>query len=207
MKKITLEIVVFVCGAVVMAYEIIGSRMLGPYVGTSISVWTSIIGIILLSLSAGYYFGGKLADKKPYYSILSLAIGLSGILILISTLLKDTLLGWMVTAMDNLEVISVIASILLFSLPAFFLGMVSPYAVKLKIKDVKTSGATAGYLYAISTAGSITGTFLAGFYLIPSFRISVILYIFTVILLLVSAGLFLLFKNLSNESINRIHHE
>lgn len=199
MKKITLEFVVFVCGAVVMAYEIIGSRMLGPYVGTSISVWTSIIGTILLSLSAGYYFGGKLADKKPFYSILALAIGISGILILISTLLKDTLLSWMVNTFDNLEIISVVASILLFSLPAFFLGMVSPYAVKLKIKDVKTSGATAGYLYAISTAGSITGTFLAGFYLIPSFRISVILYIFTLILLIVSAGLFFIFRNSRNQ--------
>ncbi|MEZ5081983.1 MAG: fused MFS/spermidine synthase [Bacteroidales bacterium] len=145
---------------------------------------------------------GKLADKKPFYSILALAIGISGILILISTLLKDILLSWMLDTIENLEVISVLASILLFSLPAFFLGMVSPYAVKLKIKDVKTSGATAGYLYAISTAGSITGTFLAGFYLIPSFRISVILYIFTLVLLSISIGLFLIFKNSGNKSIN-----
>jgi len=71
MKKFYLEIVVFVSGAVVMAYEIIGSRMLGPYVGTSITVWSAIIGVILMSLSLGYYLGGRLADRKPEFSLLA----------------------------------------------------------------------------------------------------------------------------------------
>ena len=73
-KKYILEISVFVCGAVVMIFELVGSRVLGRFFGTSIFVWTSLIGIILGSLSLGYYFGGKIADKNPSFSNLSLIV-------------------------------------------------------------------------------------------------------------------------------------
>lgn len=72
--KYILEIAVFICGAVVMIFELVGSRVLGPYFGTSIFVWTSLIGIILGSLSLGYYLGGKVADKTPSLNNLSLII-------------------------------------------------------------------------------------------------------------------------------------
>ena len=74
MKKYILEIIVFICGAVVMILELVGSRVLAPYVGTSIIVWTSLIGIILGSLSLGYWWGGKIADKKPNYKTFSFII-------------------------------------------------------------------------------------------------------------------------------------
>jgi len=195
MKRFFLETVVFICGAVVMAYEIIGSRMLGPYVGTSISVWTSIIGIILLSLSIGYYTGGKLADKHPNHRYLVIIIFASAIFIFVSALIRKPLINWILSHIPNLEAASLLSSVALFSLPAVLLGMVSPYAVKLKLKDIKTSGATAGYLYAISTTGSILGTFLAGFVLIPAFRISTNLYLFTFVLVLCSGGLYFVYKN------------
>jgi len=190
MKKYFLEIVVFICGAVVMAYEIIGSRMLGPYVGTSMMVWSSIIGIILLSLSLGYYYGGKMADQKPKYKSLAFIIAGSALLIILSTLLKDVVLSALLSISTNVKLVSILASILLFSLPAFGLGMVSPFAARLKMKDVKTSGATVGSLYALSTLGSITGTFLAGFYFIPSFRITTILMILALVLILSALGLY-----------------
>jgi predicted membrane-bound spermidine synthase len=203
MKRFFLEIVVFICGAVVMAFEIVGSRMLGPYVGTSMMVWSSIIGIILLSLSMGYYFGGKFADKNPNYKYLALIIGISAILILISTLFKDIILSGLFNLSQNVKLVSVLASLLLFTLPAFGLGMVSPFAARLKMKDIKTSGATVGYLYSLSTMGSITGTFLAGFYLIPTFRITNILLLLALVLVLSAFGLFLVYRNKENILIQK----
>jgi predicted membrane-bound spermidine synthase len=198
MKRFFLEIVVFICGAVVMAFEIVGSRMLGPYVGTSMMVWSSIIGIILLSLSLGYYFGGKLADKYPKYKYLAIIIGISAVLILFSTLSKDIVLSGLFKLSQNVKLISVLSSLILFTLPAFGLGMVSPFAARLKMKDIKTSGATVGYLYSLSTLGSITGTFLAGFYFIPSFRITHILFILALILVLSAGGLYWVYRGKEN---------
>jgi MFS family permease len=195
MKRFFLEIVVFVCGAVVMAYEIIGSRMLGPYVGTSYEVWTSIIGIILLSLSLGYYLGGRIADRRPFFGLFSLIIVLASFFIFLSTLVKDILLDYLLKVIVNINLVSILASILLFAVPALLLGMVSPFAVRLKIKNLQTSGLTVGNLYAISTMGSIVGTFLAGFYLIPSFRITLILYLLAGILLLFASLFYLTYKD------------
>ncbi|MFO7695159.1 MAG: fused MFS/spermidine synthase, partial [Vicinamibacterales bacterium] len=85
MKRFFLEIIVFLCGATVMIYEIAGARVLGPYLGTSIFIWTSLIGIILGSLSLGYWLGGRLADRKPTYSMLGYVILAAAILIGLTT--------------------------------------------------------------------------------------------------------------------------
>ena len=186
MKKFTLEIVVFICGAVVMAYEIIGSRMLGPYVGTSMFVWTSIIGVILLSLSLGYMWGGRIADKKPRADILSLYIFIAGIFIILSTFLRGPILNLLLNSIGNVKVVSIIASLLLFTIPSVLLGMVSPFAARIKLKTVEKSGSTVGNLYAISTVGSIIGVFLAGFYFIPNFKITSILMLLSIALIATS---------------------
>jgi MFS family permease len=185
-KKIYLEIVVFLCGAVVMAFEIIGSRMLGPYVGTSYVVWSAIIGIILLSLSLGYFTGGRLADRKPIPDLLSLIIFTAGLFILGTALIKDILLTFLLNTVESVKLVSVLSSALLFVPAAFLLGMVSPFAARLKMRSVEYSGRTVGNLYALSTMGSIAGVFLAGFYLIPAFRITTILCLFAALLVLVS---------------------
>ena len=190
-KKFSLEVVVFMCGAVVMAYEIIGSRILGPYVGTSMVVWSSIIGIILASLSAGYYYGGRIADRRPETGILALFIAVSGLYILLSLLFKNALLNALSQTLASIPLAAILSSLVLFAFPAFLLGMVSPFAARLKIKDTETSGATVGYLYALSTFGSITGTFLAGFYLIPGFRLTSILLILGLLLLVLALFLYL----------------
>lgn len=186
MKKFTLEIVVFICGAVVMAYEIIGSRMLGPYVGTSMFVWTSIIGVILLSLSMGYIWGGRIADQKPRADILSMYIFIAGLFIVLSTFVKDILLDFLLNSVSNVKIVSIVASLLLFTIPSVLLGMVSPFAARIKIKTVEKSGSTVGNLYAISTVGSIIGVFLAGFYFIPNFKITNILLILAIALIAIS---------------------
>jgi spermidine synthase len=191
LKKYFLEIVVFICGAVVMIYEIAGSRVLGPYLGTSIFIWTSLIGIILGSLSLGYWLGGKLADRKPTYSALAWIVLLAAILIGLTTLIKEPFLLYLPRFISGLKWQSVAASIFLFAPASIFLGMVSPYAVRLKIKTLQTSGATVGRLYAISTVGSIAGTFAAGFYLIPAMGTTNILISITVLLALISITLFI----------------
>ena len=194
MKKFYLEIVVFVSGAVVMAFEIIGSRMLGPYVGTSITVWSAIIGVILMSLSLGYYFGGRYADRKPEFSLLAKIIIIAAVFIIFSTAIKDVLLKSLLNTIGNVKAVSLLSSLMLFSVPGFLLGMVSPFAARLKMNNLKTTGATVGNLYAISTVGSITGTFLAGFYLIPAFAVSHILYILSASLIVFAGGLFFVYK-------------
>ena len=167
MKKTLLELIVFICGAVVMIFEIVGSRILGPYIGTSIFVWTSLIGIILASLSLGYWFGGKMADKNPSYKQLAWIIIIAAFFIGLTITGKDSLLNLLSRQFTGIRIQAVVSTIFLFAPASVFLGMVTPYAVRLKIKDVQSSGRTVGNLYAISTIGSIIGTFLAGFVLIP----------------------------------------
>ena len=165
--KIALEITVFACGALVMIYEIIGSRILSPYIGTSTYVWTSLIGIILAALSLGYWLGGRLADRQPVVGILASVIFLAGGAVAATILFKDIFLSFIARAPLMLELKSVVAALLLFAPASVLLGFVTPYAVKLKMLSLADSGKTVGRLYALSTVGSILGTFLAGFLLIP----------------------------------------
>lgn len=162
-----LEIAVFLCGAVVMVIELTGSRVLAPYLGTSLVVWTSLIGIILASLSIGYWWGGRLADRRPEARVLGGIILVSAFATAVVALLKTFVLAFLQARSGGLHTAAVTATLLLFAPPSILLGMVSPFAVRLRLVDTRTSGRTAGKLYAISTVGSISGTFLAGFALIP----------------------------------------
>lgn len=191
MKKHLLEIAIFLCGAIVMVYEIVGSRVVAPHFGTSIYVWTSLIGIILASLSTGYWLGGRLADKKPQYSSLAWVILLAAVLIGLTTLIKENILEFLLYIFDGMIMRTLFAAILLFAPASILLGMVSPYAVRLKLNSINTSGATVGKLYAISTVGSIIGTFLAGFFLIPFAGTTNILYLIAGVLALTSLSLHL----------------
>ncbi len=168
-NKYKLELVVFLCGAVVMVLELVGSRVVAPYFGSSLYVWTGLIGVILGSLSAGYYFGGKLSDKKPYDLNLSVLILFAGLITGLSVLIKEPLLTNLSDMFKDVRVQILLGSFILFGPVSFLMGMVSPYAARLRIKDIKMTGGTVGNLYALSTLGSIAGTFAAGFYLIPAF--------------------------------------
>ena len=190
LKNILLITVVFVCGALVMIFELIGARMLGPYAGTSLFVWTSIIGIILGSLSLGYWLGGKVADIRPGFTFFGLIILLAGLAILITARIQAPFLEMISLKFFDIRILSLLASVVLFAPGSIFLGMVSPYAVKLKLKTITTSGSVVGNLYAISTIGSITGTFLAGFYLIPHFGVSQLVFIVSLLLIFMSALIF-----------------
>jgi spermidine synthase len=139
----------------------------------------------------GYWFGGRLADQKPTFSALAWIVFAAAVLVGITTLIKEPFLLYLPRMISGLKWQSVAASIFLFAPASVFLGMVSPYAVKLKIKALQTSGATVGRLYAISTVGSIAGTFAAGFILIPAMGTTNILISITILLALLSITLFI----------------
>ncbi len=167
--------IAFLSGACVMVLEMVGARLLAPFLGTSIVVWTSLIGIILASLSVGYWLGGRLADKTVSERVLAWLLLGAAAMIFLTALIHTPVLRW-VSQLDSLHTSAVMAAIVLFALPAGFCGMISPYVIRLAMSEVSTAGTTVGTLNAISTAGSILGTFLGGFVLISWVSSPVIIY-------------------------------
>ncbi|MBQ9406392.1 MAG: fused MFS/spermidine synthase [Desulfovibrio sp.] len=161
-----LELTVFLCGALVMVLEMVGARVLAPHVGTSAIVWTSLIGVMLACLALGAWAGGRLADRKISRQGLALALSGAGMGSAFAAFCHTSVGQWAATVMGNLYAAAVLAALCILAAPAFFFGMVTPYAIRLRIERVDSSGATVGRLYALSTAGSIAGTFLGGFVLI-----------------------------------------
>ena len=178
-RDFVLDLVVLICGAVVMIYEITGSRVLAPFIGTSTYIWTSLIGVILAALSLGYWLGGRMADRVPKKLVLASAILAAAGLISVTILVKDPFLAVIAAFPAGLEVKAVVAAVLLFSPASVALGFVTPYAVKLRMDSLGEAGRTVGRLYALSTIGSIVGTFSAGFLLLPFLGSNRTLYLVT----------------------------
>ena len=193
-----LDAVVFACGALVMVYEIVGSRILAPFIGTSTYVWTSLIGVILAALSLGYWLGGRIADERPNAKVLAAAILAAAGLVSVTTIAKEVVLSTIASIPAWLEVKAVIAALILFAPASVALGFVTPFAVRLRMASVGDAGKTVGRLYALSTIGSIAGTFAAGFFLLPFVGSVRTLY-------LIAGGLFVLSLLLVPFSLNRKH--
>jgi spermidine synthase len=167
MNRFRLEIIVFVSGATVMMLELAGSRVLAPYAGTSLVTWTSLIGTILAALALGYAWGGRLADRKnPTLRALAGLLIVSAAAMAAIAICNTPILAFFQFIIRDIRLRAVASSIVLFLPASFILGAIAPYAAKLKLVDLRSSGRTIGNLYAISTAGSIAGTFLAGFFLL-----------------------------------------
>ena len=135
MKKYNLEIIVLLSGAIGMGLELIAARVLSPYVGSSNVVWTSIIGIILASMSVGYWIGGKRADKIASKNQVSKILLYSAIFTSIIPLLETIIVKNFAGIIGNLIIVAIICSIIVFSIPSFLLAMVTPYAVKIKSEE------------------------------------------------------------------------
>lgn len=169
LKQNRYELIAMLTGASVLMLEISGARLLSPYFGSSIYVWTAMIGVILASLSFGYWYGGKLADKDRPSRDLSLLISASAVLIACIALFQRPVLDLVSNDALDLRLNAVIAALFLFSIPSALIGMVFPHLAKIKIKSLKTSGENVGRLEAASAIGSIAGTFLAGYFLLAYF--------------------------------------
>ncbi|MXY21073.1 MAG: hypothetical protein F4Y49_07025 [Dehalococcoidia bacterium] len=173
-------IIVFTASACTLIIEIVAGRILAPTIGVSLYTWTSIIGIVLAGISLGNYLGGRIADRYPHpktLGIILLASGVSSIAILpIDTFASDAFLG--------LPIIPriVLLTTTLFIVPAVILGMVSPVVIKLRLSDLNQTGNIVGKIYAISTAGSILGTFLTGFVLVQLLGTRLVILIVSLIL-------------------------
>ena len=186
MKKHKLEIIVFLSGAIGMGLELIAARVLSPYVGSSNVVWTSIIGIILVSMSIGYWIGGKKADKDANIDELSNILLLAAIFTGLIPLLETVIVKILAELIPNLIVAAILCAIIVFSIPSFILAMISPFAVKVKSKEDNEIGSLSGKISSLSTIGSIVGTFLMGFVLIPNIGVTNINIGVTILLVLMS---------------------
>ena len=186
MKKYLIEIIIFMAGALSMIFEISGTRVLGPYYGTSIFVWTSLIGVIMGSLSIGYGLGGWYSTKRNDLVPLLWMLLIASVLVLITATGHDYILKRILKYIPGFRLKIFMSALVLFGPAGVFFGMVLPYGVKLKIQEVSSSGSAVGNLYALSTVGSIFGTFMAGFVLVPAFGHSNILFSISAILIFFS---------------------
>ena len=185
---------VFVSGMASLGIEFGASRLLAPYFGTSLYVWGVLIGLILIYLSAGYVIGGRLADRHPRADLLYQITAWAGLWVGVIPLVSYPILLASQQGFKDLSAGLVagtlLAVVLLFAVPVVLLGCVSPFAIRLLLKDIETGGNTAGRVYALSTAGSILGTFLPAFWLIPTYGTRPTLEGFGLALVLISvAGL------------------
>lgn len=172
-SSLLLFITAFVSGLAVMAVELSGTRLLAPYFGTSLYVWTNVIGLIMLALAGGYFFGGILADRAPRLSVYYFIIFATGIWVLFIPFIAAPLFGFLSHGLGELASVvrfgSFVAVAILFIVPMFLLGMIVPFTVKLLLARVEQAGRVSGRVSMVSTVGSLVGTFLPAFVLIPIF--------------------------------------
>ena len=170
--RLTLYLLVFVGGAATMGIEMCASRLLAPYFGNSLPVWGLLIGVLLAYLASGYLVGGRLADRYPHAALLYQLVAWAAFSVALIPVAARPILRWAVTGIASYRASAVLGSLVavlvLFAPPVALLGCVSPFALRLTVKDTASSGDAAGHVYALSTLGSLIGTFLPVFVLIPT---------------------------------------
>jgi spermidine synthase len=170
-RPLVVRTIVFVVGAASLGAEISAARLLAPYFGASTIIWANTIATVLVALSAGYAIGGRLADRRADLRGLCLMVLLASVLLACVPFVADPFLRLSVNALGSLSVGgflgSLAAVLVLVAVPVMLLGGVAPYANRLTVDALSETGRTTGNLYAISTAGSLVGTFASALLLIP----------------------------------------
>jgi len=170
-RFLALGALVFTAGIGSMATEISAARLLAPYYGASTIVWANVIGIVLASLAVGYWLGGRLADRRPTRHALGWIVLAGAAVIAAIPFAARPLLGVSVEGLDRISTGAAIGSffgtLVLFAPAVVLLGMVAPFAIRLWIDDVRGAGEVAGRVFALSTTGSLLGTFLPALVTIP----------------------------------------
>lgn len=162
-------------GFYVMLVELLSGRLIAPSFGSSIYVWGSVIFVFMLGLSIGYLLGGIYSQYNPSVRRLSVILALSALTTLPTVVFGDAILLFMFDTITDPRWGSLSTCIGLFLIPTIFAGMISPYAIRIIVKNKESSGQDAGYLYFISTLGSSAGTLLTSFYLVLYFEVNTIL--------------------------------
>jgi len=167
LERASLLFAVFVSGAVLLGVEIAASRVVAPYFGSSLYVWGALIGVVLTGLSVGYWIGGALADRLPHIETLLAVMTAGAVLVLAIPYEDDWVLRHVVEWDFGARMNPLVAAVALFGPASVVLAAVTPVAVRIAASSVATLGRTAGRLFAVSTFGSIVGTFATAFVLIP----------------------------------------
>ena len=191
-RRLPLELLVFVVGIATLGSEIAVARLIAPFFGDSTIVWANTIAVVLVALSIGYWFGGRLADRHPHLRGLCILIVASSVLLAVVPLMAQPLLSLSVDAFDNVSIGGFAGSLFgvlaLVAVPVLMLGAVSPWAIRLKLERIEDSGETAGRMYAISTVGSLVGTFSASLLLIPLLGTQRTFLVYAILLAMVAAA-------------------
>ena len=170
-RGLRLGVVAFLVGAGTLATEISASRLLAPYFGASTVVWANIIGLTLAYLALGYWLGGRLADRRPDPRVLGAILLVAAAALAVTPFAARPFLHWALHGFDAVSAGSVagsfFAALALFAVPVTALGAAAPFLVRLALDSVAEAGKVAGRLYALSTAGSLAGTFVAALVTIP----------------------------------------
>lgn len=173
----------FLTGAIILVVEILGTRVLSPYYGASVYVWSALIGVTLGSLTLGYLAGGWAADRWPPLTAFALETTAGALYLLLVPWLRTSVL--LATTALGLKAGSLVSAALLFGPPLVLLGMTGPSAIRLVTSDFSVLGRGVGKVYGVSTLGSMLGAILTGFVLIPGFTVSTLLISCAVLLLAV----------------------
>lgn len=181
-----------VCGSLIMVIEVLGSRVIGPFFGVSLFIWTSIIAVAMIALAAGYATGGIISDKYESPAMLYKLIMAAGVLTLLIPVLKAPIIKICIPL--GLRSGAFISSLLLFAPALFLLGMVSPYIIRLATKEMRSVGKSVGTFYAISTIGSVAGTAVTGFFLVAYLGVNNIFLLVGGLLIALSCAYFIFFK-------------
>ena len=183
---------VFLSGAALLGVEIAASRVLAPTFGSSLYVWGALIGVVLTGLSIGYWAGGALADRWPSPYLFVGAIALGAGLVLAIPVVDEWVLEQVVSWDPGPRLDPLVAAIILFGPMSVVLASVSPIAVRLAARSLDRLGTVAGRLFSISTAGSIAGTFVTAFWLVPEYGTDQVLAVGAMVLLAAAASVALL---------------
>jgi MFS family permease len=181
----------FIVGAVLMGFEMLGSRYLFPYFGGGIGSWAGLISTVLVALTIGYLVGGAIVDRYPSSRVVAISIAAAAVYLAFIPLTADRVMSWILRTAGEGPSGVLLASGLLLLLPMSLLGTLSPVAVRLLIHSTSESGRVAGLVYGVSTIGNVFGTLFTTFALIPTIGSRSITYLFSGILTLCTASLYL----------------
>ncbi len=179
--------VAFINGFVIMAIELLGSRVMAPYFGSSVYVWGSIITVFMLSLSLGYLWGGRLSTRRSDVRQFASFFVAAAVLTLPIIFWADPVMNRIFLSVEDPRYGSLLTALLLYFLPICVMGMVSPYSVRLLVSTREHSGGVAGLLYFVSTLGSALGTLATSFYFVLWFTLDQVMWGCVIALLLCAA--------------------
>ena len=191
MLSLSIYICAFLVGAVLMGFEMLGSRYLFPYFGGGIGTWASLISTVLCALAIGYFAGSAIVARHPSQRVIALAILIAAAYLALVPASADPVMEAILNSLGDGAYATLTASTALLLVPLTLLGTFSPIAVSLLTRAAEEAGRVAGLVYGVSTIGNVVGTLLTTFALIPTIGSRAITYYFAVVLALCAGVLFL----------------